>query len=387
MEKKLPKNIRQIGNVSDNPKIYVEDYVDIYFEQLREKVNEGPVGAFLIGEILRQDEQEFVFVNGAVQIQDLSMDGKEIVLGDKSWKKGCEECKRHFEGKMILGWFLIAPELPMQLNYNLLRVHEKLFGKKSRLFVQKDIEEKEENYYMYKYNDLMHISGHYIYYEKNMDMQDYMIAKRRDNGVTPSEDYEDTATKSFRSTINKKEKVKSKQKPSFSYAVSGLIILAIIAVGVTYLNDYDSLKVVSTAITETISNGFGASEEDVVGKLDEMAELEVVVTDDSVVEEDYEWIEFDEATDEEEEEVETEEVESEEVPQGDEQVDADEQLLDVVSEDTTEVLETYIVQKDDTLVKISKAFYGDASRVNEICEINELDINDYIYAGQELLLP
>ena len=27
MERQIPKNVRQIGNVSDNPKIYVEDYV------------------------------------------------------------------------------------------------------------------------------------------------------------------------------------------------------------------------------------------------------------------------------------------------------------------------------------------------------------------------
>ena len=26
MERQLPKNVRQIGNVSDSPKIYVEDY-------------------------------------------------------------------------------------------------------------------------------------------------------------------------------------------------------------------------------------------------------------------------------------------------------------------------------------------------------------------------
>ncbi len=35
MERQLPKNVRQIGNVSDNPKIYVEDYVDTYLNQLR----------------------------------------------------------------------------------------------------------------------------------------------------------------------------------------------------------------------------------------------------------------------------------------------------------------------------------------------------------------
>ena len=34
MERQFPKNVRQIGNVGDEPKIYVEDYVDIYLNQL-----------------------------------------------------------------------------------------------------------------------------------------------------------------------------------------------------------------------------------------------------------------------------------------------------------------------------------------------------------------
>ena len=37
MERQLPKNVRQIGNVSDSPKIYVEDYVDTFFAGLCEK--------------------------------------------------------------------------------------------------------------------------------------------------------------------------------------------------------------------------------------------------------------------------------------------------------------------------------------------------------------
>lgn len=28
MERQIPKNVRQIGNVSDSPKIYVEDYAE-----------------------------------------------------------------------------------------------------------------------------------------------------------------------------------------------------------------------------------------------------------------------------------------------------------------------------------------------------------------------
>ena len=54
MERQLPKNVRQIGNVSDSPKIYVEDYVDTFLAQLCEKCEKGgntPIGAFLIGDI------------------------------------------------------------------------------------------------------------------------------------------------------------------------------------------------------------------------------------------------------------------------------------------------------------------------------------------------
>ena len=42
MERKFPKNVRQVGNVSDIPKIYLEDYVDTYLDQLRSRAKEEP---------------------------------------------------------------------------------------------------------------------------------------------------------------------------------------------------------------------------------------------------------------------------------------------------------------------------------------------------------
>lgn len=44
MERQLPKNVRQIGNVCDEPKIYVEDYVDTFLGHAG-KSNEKPVAA------------------------------------------------------------------------------------------------------------------------------------------------------------------------------------------------------------------------------------------------------------------------------------------------------------------------------------------------------
>ena len=50
MENKFPKNVRQIGNVSDTPKIYVEDYVDTFLNQICDKADKEQAGAFLVGE-------------------------------------------------------------------------------------------------------------------------------------------------------------------------------------------------------------------------------------------------------------------------------------------------------------------------------------------------
>ena len=58
----------------------------------------------------------------------------------------------------------------------------------------------------------MQMGGHYIYYEKNPEMQNYMINTRRENGVTPSEVVEDRAAKDFRSAVREKMEYRSASK-------------------------------------------------------------------------------------------------------------------------------------------------------------------------------
>lgn len=48
---------------------------------------------------------------------------------------------------------------------------------------------------------------------------------------------------------------------------------------------------------------------------------------------------------------------------------------------------SYIVQEGDTLAKISRLFYQTDSRVDEICELNQIDDKNMILCGQELQLP
>ena len=48
---------------------------------------------------------------------------------------------------------------------------------------------------------------------------------------------------------------------------------------------------------------------------------------------------------------------------------------------------SYIVKDGDTLVSISKKFYGNDKMVKRICEKNNLDNGDKIFTGQKLILP
>ncbi|MGN1157243.1 MAG: peptidoglycan-binding protein, partial [Agathobacter sp.] len=151
MEKQFPKNVRQIGNVSDEPKIYVEDYVDTYLNQLCEKVSENPEAAMLVGEILTVDGQGVVFVSGAIRLREVEVNGTELRISDEVWHEADEERKRFFPTSDAVGWCLLESGRLMSRSREISGIHEKSFSRSDTVFVWKDTVEKEEVFYAYKH--------------------------------------------------------------------------------------------------------------------------------------------------------------------------------------------------------------------------------------------
>ena len=116
MERQFPKNVRQIGNVSDEPKIYMEDYVDTYLNQLRMKAIDSPIAALLTGEIVEQEGQAVVYISGALQIEAVEVAGTEIRMDEEIWKRTQEERETHFPEQEAVGWCMIETGHPMGLN-------------------------------------------------------------------------------------------------------------------------------------------------------------------------------------------------------------------------------------------------------------------------------
>ena len=170
-----------------------------------------------------------------------------------------------------------------------------------------------------------------MYHEKNPSMQNYMISSRKKIGVTPSEIVVDRAAKSFRDLVQTKMLQQEKKEISkWTYGAATFLVLVILVIGVTMINNYDRMKSVQTAI-ETISNSVG-KEEEVHAKEENKKE---------------------EKTEEKKEEAQN----------------------------------VYIVEKGDTLEKISKKAYGDTQHIEAISKMNGLENGNLIYIGQKLLLP
>lgn len=379
MERQIPKNVRQIGNVSDSPKVYVEDYVDTFFAQLCEKAGEGPIGAFLVGDMQKTNDEEYVYIYGAIQIHDLQIAGKDYVIDDDAWKKAYEECKQYFEDGEMLGWFVAHQGVPLEPEHNTVKFHKKSFPKKNTVFIMKDPVEKDEVYYVLKLNDLMEIGGHYTYYEKNPCMQNYMISTRKKNGVCPSETVEDRAAKDFRSLVRtREEQLHQKRTNRLMYAVSACLVLVVIIMGVTTLNNFDKMKSVQSTLN-SLSNSPSSDTQSV-----EARETNGNVT--AVTGEPSQQQVKDDSQENKEQEDDGQAVGdvSDEQKSNDGAQDTDTSQTSSGANGSEGV---YIVEQGDTLAVISQKTYGDVSHVDAICRMNGLTDGNLIYVGQKLVLP
>ena len=403
MERQLPKNVRQIGNVSDSPKIYVEDYVDTFFAQLCEKCEKGgnnPIGAFLIGDIVTGNDEEYVYIYGAVQMHELKMSGSEYVIDETAWRCAYEDCKQFFEDGEMLGWFVAHQGVPLVPESATVKLHKKSFPKKNTVFIMKDPVEKDETYYVHKMNDLMEIGGHYTYYEKNPCMQNYMISSRKKNGVSATETVEDRAAKDFRNMVRTRgQRQRQKKAGSLMYAASAALVLIVIVMGVTMISSFDRMKSVQNKLDSLTGTTGTVETQETSGAVTAVTSGEGTAPDTDSKEN------GDEDKSEGEQDAQTvpDSQSSSDVKSGAGAANGDDDSsksaagqnnaaqTDASGKETSSSENgsdgIYIVEAGDTLAIISRKMYGDVTHVDAICRMNGLTDGNLIYEGQKLLLP
>lgn len=382
---RLPKNIRQVGTPQGGRRIYVEDYVITYLNQLAKPGNTYARGAILLGEYKQTDNQGVLFISGALEAQNMEFDLEEIEFTNEVWSNIYNDVKRYFPDLEVVGWFLSRMGFSTQINDKITKIHVDNFSGRDKALFMIDSLEEEDAWYLFENNGLKRQSGYYIYYTRNDAMQSYMMTQR--NHMVESEtdiaERDQELLKKYRSRLEQRSAPEQERKPiSFLYVASSLLTVAFLALGITVINSYDRLQSLETAFNRFgVMNEDNNTEDPVTNVVSVNANVEPVVKDSTENSASDTATNASEDTTETETEATTEEAsETTETPASEEEPEATE-----VSVNGTP--RYYTVQDGDTLSSISFSIYHSILYVDHIMEANEMKNGDEIYVGQEILIP
>ena len=113
---KLPKNIRQIGDTDQVVRLYVEDYVNTYLKRLYPAGNQTLRVGLLLGSTENYDGTPYIFIDGAIEMEDVEVSGEKIEFSENAWKKAYRGIEESFPKRTVQGWFICgAPSSPEAL--------------------------------------------------------------------------------------------------------------------------------------------------------------------------------------------------------------------------------------------------------------------------------
>ncbi len=432
---RIPNNIRQIGEIRGQQKIYIEDYAYTFLKKISRIPEEGGKAAVLLGQYHWAEGNAYLFIKSALQIRNMEVSPEHIVFSDKVWGQVYEDSRKYFPQQAIVGWFVSLPGFNMQINEVLLKTHLNHFAGNDKVLFVAEPGEWEEAFFVYENNQLNRQPGYYIYYEKNEPMQAYMIEMSQNKSIEETEKVPDRAVLDFRKAVkqNHEKKDISKNRKTNKMAdretgkdvvgkenqrnsrmvwtLGGCTVAAALALGITFFNSYQNMS----ETLGILENGQETEQQEEIAKEASAQTAETTeINDEPLIS--MQDMNPQKKTDEEnntedartETETETDTTGGQDVSQENAESDAADQNPDgeneqaemteqsssetdasaaMMTEGQTAGGDEYIIQKGDTLTSISKRYYGTIAKVEEICRLNGISPEDIIYAGQKLVLP
>ena len=403
----IPKNIRQIGEVGKERKVYLEDYAVTYMRQVQ--------GAILLGEIRESQSVQYVFVNGAVRMENAASE-------DADWERIYQEVKEHFEGREIIGYYRKMDEEPAEVTGAIEELFRTRLSEEGNILILHDMPEDEDAVFLMENGLLKKQTGYYIYYEKNQAMQDYMVDHGQGHSVEKEGEVSDKAIQNFRKRIGEKKEEKEERIPEkttlpkaktsrFLYAASTFMVLVIAVIGVTIMNNNDKMNRVESTLADMAKQTEATTEKEAVQanagqvkETDEQSserETEASLTSETQSYKAGEETQAQAASSVEEEtglSTQSDDLNTEagftdgkalsagETGQETEASEAQTEALAAASTPTT-YQASYTVKAGDTLANICRMYYGNVEKLEEICRINGITDPNTIIMGQKIVLP
>ena len=399
----MPRNVRQIGLANGDYRIYIEDYVYTFLCSLAE--DEKPEGqgsvAVLTGEIQWTADMTCIFIKGAIAADGMEAAAEHIDFSEKLWQKLQEDKDQYFPEQEIVGCFFAQPQIAMEITELFVKVHLRHFGGEKILMLM-DPGEREDAFFRYDGGMMAKLSGYYIYYEKNSQMQTYMIERSQKEGGEASEEVEDRAVRNFRKIIDSKNpEERGEEKTSvFSYAATVCLALAVLVAGVGfYRNQQEKTEVpedyraasasvvqITPAVTEpvrSVSVSPKAVQTQEPVQTQKPVQTREAVRGTPVPTETTQKREKISITPE------PRSSKKQSVSEATQKKDnkTEEKKTEETSAAAGNPGETYVIRPGDTLYQISLNRYGTVAAMEQICALNGISANEIIYPGQVIVLP
>lgn len=417
---KLPKNIRQIGDTDQVVRFYMEDYVNTYLKRLYPSGKKTMRVGLLLGSVEYCDGTPYIFVDGAMEMEDVETDGEKVLFSESGWKKAYQRIDEAFPKRTIQGWFLCGSPSSQLSPLNYWKQHGQYFAGKNQLMYLNHGLEGDEAIYITSEDGFYRLKGHCIYYERNQMMQDYMITRKDVRRVESGSN--DTVIRDFRSrlSVKKEQAVMRNKTVSAMGMLCGVLSVAVLAGGVALVNNYTKMQQMESVLASVLPANISSWDEyqkelaeepdfiieEIEGKVypteamtGETGESFTAETMSSDLAESDTHPEA-ENTSESEASVlaiqETEQSAESETPQnlvgmGKESGQGDSSGENTVAVDYEAAkangYRIYVVGEGETLYGICWKTYDSLNHLKEICQLNNLQDVDKILAGQKLILP
>ena len=361
-----PKNIKQIGEVSSDKKIYIEDYAFTYINSIAYNNPSDSQAGVLLGENQTDGDEKCVFIKGIIKAKlGTEVEEKGVYFNESVWNGIYSDVEKYFPDLSVVGWFAAIPEVTPERMMKLKKIHLDNFAGTMKTFYLIDTVEKEENFYLYENGELKKQKGYVCFYERNYEMQEYMLERRERKS---SEDGPDKVMKSIRNIIREKEELHEQKKNArFMYGVSTFMVIVILVIGINLMNNYQKMKKLDKSISSLMVQMSGndtATQEEVVpvNKLEGgVYPTEAETTSQTAG---------------------TGAVSTENVT-----VTAAQPVEEQTVAATVNEVKTYTVKAGDTIMGICKKYYGDTSKCNEVIAYNNIKDENFLYIGQQIKLP
>lgn len=385
--REFPKNVRQIGVPLPGQKIYLEDYVITYLKQSFVHAQE-PVVVLLLGKNGEEKAEKAAFIYGAMVLEE-----EEVLerggISKETWDQVYEMIRHNFPEAQVLGWACGVPMWSGNVDGQVRKLQKAEFPKENSTLFLWDLSEKEEKIFLWQRNMLKEMSGYYVYFEKNPQMQNFML----DDSKEPESidgDYEDTVTVSMRHVIEEKEeRKKNLQLLAYCGAVAAGIALLF---GVHTMLDSTARIQKMEQTVDTLTEYVGKQQEDVAA-MSRQAEGTVQQIPFQTAESATETPEPSSAGDRSKRKT------TEQIPQsqkkyqkmsrssGEKKSSGETDVKKAERTSSRTEKQSYIVRKGDTLSQIVWKQYHDLSYEKKVKKANGLKDADAIYEGQCLVLP